>query len=385
MTRCADGLVVDSDLVGAAGQASRMALSRLGRGPDLAVVFVCGPEPGETAEALERAAKETGAATVIGASAPGVIGDGRGVELVSSVSVFLAELPGVRLRSFHLEVMRAEESIAVLGLPAKVDDVTAGVLLADAYSFPIDAFVEQTHQVLPGVNLAGGIAAGVRGAGSTRLMADGVVHDRGAVGVLLGGDTTAVSLLSQGCRPVGPVMTVTRAEGNAILELAGAPATSKLEQVLAQLPPAEQALATRGLQLGIAMDEYVDDLRAGDFLIRALIGADPAGSALAVGDVVTVGQSVQFHVRDADSAAADLGVRLERAAGQGPYAGALLFSCTGRGADFFPSADHDVALVRAGLGASAVAGCFAAGEIGPVAGRNHLHGFTASVLAFPAR
>jgi small ligand-binding sensory domain FIST len=41
--------------------------------------------------------------------------------------------------------------------------------------------------------------------------------------------------------------------------------------------------------------------------------------------------------------------------------------------------------VKAALGTPediAVAGFFAAGEIGPVGGRNHLHGFTASVLAF---
>jgi small ligand-binding sensory domain FIST len=36
------------------------------------------------------------------------------------------------------------------------------------------------------------------------------------------------------------------------------------------------------------------------------------------------------------------------------------------------------------LGIRDVAGFFAAGEIGPVGGRNHLHGFTASILAFGA-
>jgi small ligand-binding sensory domain FIST len=65
--------------------------------------------------------------------------------------------------------------------------------------------------------------------------------------------------------------------------------------------------------------------------------------------------------------------------------GAMLFSCNGRGTTMFPDADHDVRTVKAALGTPediAVAGFFAAGEIGPVGGRNHLHGFTASVLAF---
>jgi small ligand-binding sensory domain FIST len=41
-----------------------------------------------------------------------------------------------------------------------------------------------------------------------------------------------------------------------------------------------------------------------------------------------------------------------------------------------------VQVVRKAFGGAGVAGFFAAGEIGPVGGVNHLHGFTASVLAF---
>src|SRR5207342_2165747 len=101
---------------------------------------------------------------------------------------------------------------------------------------------------------------------------------------------------------------------------------------------------------------------------------------LIVGDVVEVGQTVQLQVRDAVSADQDLTALLAEV--PGTVAGALLFSCTGRGAALFGTADHDVLAVRAGLGVPGVAGFFAAGEIGPVAGRSHLHEFTASVLAF---
>jgi small ligand-binding sensory domain FIST len=385
MTRCGDDLAVDADLVWAAERAADQAVSGLGGGtPDLAAVFVCTPEPDDAAAALQRAAERTGARTVLGCSAAGVIGGGRGVEMTSSASVWAATLPGASLRSFHLEVLRTSESIAVVGMPPQRGDDAAALLVADPYSFPIDAFVEQTNEVLPGLALSGGLASGLRGSGSTRLLVDGVVHDRGAVGVVLGGAVRSTALVSQGCRPVGPAMTVTAAEGNVILGLAGVPATEKLEQVVAALSPDEQAMVSGGLQVGLAMDEYAEVHARGDFLVRGVVGAEPDRHGLVVGDVVEVGRTVQFQVRDAGTADVDLRDVLRTTYDRDGHdvAGALLFSCTGRGAGLFGSADHDVRAVRDGLAAPGVAGFFAAGEIGPVGGRNHLHGFTASVLAF---
>src|SRR5206468_12266371 len=107
-----------------------------------------------------------------------------------------------------------------------------------------------------------------------RLFADGQVADRGAVGVVLSGPVGARTLVSQGCRPVGPPMTVTRADGNVLLELAGVAARRKLEEVLSALDPVDQALASRGLQLGVAMDEYADEHDQGDFLVRGIAGLD---------------------------------------------------------------------------------------------------------------
>jgi small ligand-binding sensory domain FIST len=386
MVRCGDGLAVDADVTRAAEDATAQALAPLlGRTPDLVLAFVCAPEAEDVSAALERVSAASGSAATLGCSAGGVIGAGQGVELVSAVSVWAAVLPGTRLRTFHLEVLRSSESIAVVGMPPQHADDRVAILLPDPYSFPIDAFVEQSEQALPGLTLSGGLATGLRGAGSTRLLVDGRVHDRGAVGVVLGGSVPARALVSQGARPVGPAMTVTAAEANLVLELAGIPAVRKLEQVVASLPPADQALVTEGLQLGIAMDEYADEHGLGDFLVRAVVGVDPDRAALVIGDVVEVGRTVRFQVRDADAADADLTsvLRTFRESGAlDPVEGALLFTCNGRGADLFATADHDVAAVSRDLAAPGVAGFFAAGEIGPVGGLNRLHGLTASILAF---
>src|SRR5437899_306751 len=383
MTRCADGLATGADLIAAATEAAKQALAGLsGHEPDLACVFVSGGSAADAEQALARAAEVTSATSSIGCTAYGVIGAKRGVEGSSAVSVWAASLPGVRLRSYHLEVMRTPASLAVLGMPRTDSSDGVAILLADPYTFPVDGFVEQSNDALPGLPFAGGLASGAHGSGSTRLMQDGKVYDRGAVGVVIGGPRVARTVVSQGCRPIGPPMTVTAAEGNLLLQLAGSPALRKLEEVVTALPPEDQALATSGLQVGVAMDDYPDDPGQGDFLVRGVVGADPRRGALAIGDVVDVGRTVQFQIRDAEAASADLSGTLgafRAVGGLDPIDGALLFSCNGRGEALFGSPDHDVLAVTQGLAAPGVAGFFANGEIGQVGGGKHLHGVTASI------
>jgi small ligand-binding sensory domain FIST len=174
-------------------------------------------------------------------------------------------------------------------------------------------------------------------------------------------------------------MVVTGSKGNLLLGLAGEPAFARLGAIVSGLSPEEQQQVTAGLHLGVAIDEYADEHGRGDFLVRGVLGIDPEAGAVAVGDVVEVGRTVRFQVRDAAGAGEDLQALL---ADLPPVRGALLFSCNGRGTTMFPDADHDAHVLRAALGDVPVAGFFAAGEIGPVGGRNHVHGFTASVLAF---
>src|SRR3954466_786173 len=386
MARFGDGLAVDADLSRAASLAARQALEPLGgRTPDLACVFISGSDPDAVAAAGEVAAGTTGAANVIGCSAPGVLGSNGAVESASAVSVWCALLPDVRIRAFHLEVMPADAGMAVGGSPGRPADDVVAILLADPWSFPIDGFVERSNEALAGLPMVGGLASGLRGRGSTRLFLASDTLDRGAVGVLLGGPVGARTLVSQGCRPVGPAMTVTAADGNVILELAGVPALRKLEAILENLEPGDQALATRGLQIGIAMDEYAEEHEQGDFLVRGIAGTDDDRDGIVVGDLVAVGSTVRFQLRDAAAADEDLRASLDRSrrpSSLGTVEGVLLFSCKRPGASLFSSADHDVAMVRDSLGVDGVAGFFAAGEIGPVGGRNHVHGLTASILAF---
>ena len=129
--------------------------------------------------------------------------------------------------------------------------------------------------------------------------------------------------------------------------------------------------------MGRVIDEYKAEPGRGDFLVRGVLGVDQQSGAMAMGDEIEVGETIRFHVRDADSADEDLRTLLEREAE--PAVGALLFTCNGRGSRLFSVPDHDASLVSKSLGGLPLAGFNCAGEIGPVGGRNFLHGFTASI------
>jgi small ligand-binding sensory domain FIST len=384
VTRFSDALATGVDLVSAAERATRQALERLDGPADLVCVFVSGIDPEEVALAGERAMALAEGATTIGCSAGGVIGGGRGTEGQGAVSVWAAMLPGVTMTPFELAAIAEGDQLAVIGVLDPTPADQAALLLANPYVFPTHTFVEHSNTILDGLPIVGGLADGTYGGDSVRLFLQGETVQAGAVGLLFGGNGVLGTVVSQGCRPIGPSMVVTKAEDNVLIELAGTPAYAKLESIVSALPPEEQQLVADGLHIGIAIDEYADRHESGDFLIRGVLDADPEQSTITIGDVVDVGQTVRFQVRDQATADSDLLERLRLFAHDtgGTAEGALLFSCNGRGSGMFPSADHDVRRVQQILGIDAVGGFFAAGEIGPVAGRNHLHGFTACMLAF---
>ncbi len=232
--------------------------------------------------------------------------------------------------------------------------------------------------------VVGGLASARTTGGATALFASDRVVEEGAVGVRLD-DVELLPCVSQGAAPVGPELTITAADGHIIRELAGRPALEKLRETIESLPPTDLALVQGGLLMGIVVDGNKPEYVQGDFLVRGLVGADPATGQVAVASDVHEGQVVRLHARDAASADRDLrealGVRMRALGGRTP-AGALLFSCNGRGRGLFGRGDHDAMAVAEELDGAPAAGFFAAGEIGPVGGESFLHGFTATLAVF---
>jgi small ligand-binding sensory domain FIST len=259
------------------------------------------------------------------------------------------------------------------------------VLLADPFTFPVEAFLGRLGEDRPGLQVIGGMASAAQGPGGNRLVLDGDVRAEGAVGVLLAGAPAVTTVVSQGCRPVGQAYIVTDADDNVVRTLAGRPALERLAEVAEALPDEERQLIAQGLHVGLVVDEHRAEFGRGDFLVRNVLGASRETGAISVGTTVGVGQTLQFHVRDAVAADEDLRVLLAEAASGDAAVGvdaALLFTCTGRGRRLFGVDSHDAGVVDELLGPLPVAGAFCAGELGPVGGHNHVHGFTASLALF---
>ena len=364
----------------AAAEAAREAGDGLERPPDLAFLFLSADHLDGAARAAEAVRAELEPRHLVGCVADGVLAQGRELETGPGTVVWAAELPGAEISPFHASAISTDEGMAIAGFP-EVDDAALVALLVDPFSFPIAGFLERLNDEGPASPLIGGIATGGGRPGTTALLFDDDAYDEGAVGVAFSGIRVATAV-SQGCAPIGREAVITRAEGSTVFELAGKPALHWVRSQLAALPPEQQALAARGLLAGLVIDENKAEYERGDYLMRSLIGVDEAAGAIAIGEQIRVGQTLRLHARDAASADEDLRGALDGALEEGRPAGALLFTCNGRGTNLFPEPDHAARVVTEELGVPAVAGFFCGGEIGPVGGRVFLHGFTATLGIF---
>ncbi len=354
--------------------------------PDLIVAFVSEHHRERFTEIPVLVRRELRAGLLIGCSAGGVIGGGKEIEQRAGVCLTVAALPQVTLTPFHLvgENVAAWQQRVALAPAAEPQFL----LLADPFTFNPEPFLKHLDGVYPASRKIGGLASGGRQPGENALFLGDETLGAGMVGVALSGNVRVDTIVAQGCRPVGQPMFVTKCQRNIVWELDGQPAVEILQTLYRQLDPADQELARHALFLGVVMNEHQHEYKQGDFLIRNIVGMDPERGVLAIGAILREGAVVQFHLRDATTSAQDLDHLLtayaEASAGVRP-AGALLFSCLGRGMHLYGEPDHDTNAFRDHLGTVPLGGFFCNGEIGPVQGSTFLHGYTSAFGLFRPR
>ena len=355
----------------------------LGEGPvDLVLVFYTAPlVPGAEAIA-ETLKRHLSPQCIAGVSGGAVIGARHEHEQGAGLTAIAARLPEVEVKPFVLSGSAwgpaAEDPLDFARHTPGAGDAELVILFTDPFSLDTDRVLNAFNRHARGVRVVGGVAsAGPRPSANALILNDWVAHE-GGIGIALKGDLRVDVVVSQGCRPVGPPLTVTRVDTNLILELDGQPALERAEQVLRELSESEREVLKNGLYVG--RPARGDATGRGDYLIRNLMGADRDRGALAVADLMSEKERIRLHVRDATTALEDLELLLAPQEFDTRAAGALLFSCNGRGRRFFGRPDCDIATLQAALGGSVpAAGFFCAGEIGPVGERNFVHGHTASI------
>lgn len=352
--------------------------------PDLAFLFFSAHHVEAIDTVPAQVCDAIGTDNLLGCSGESILGVGQEVEMEPAMSLWLARLPGTTVLPMRLEYERATNEGAFIGWPNDLPDnlpaQAALLILGDPFSFPADLLLELVNHEHPGVPVIGGMASAGQTPGSNRLLMGRDVFEQGAAVVLLQGGVQIKTVVSQGCRPIGQHFVITKSERNIIQELGGVPAYRRLEELFQTLPTRDQKMVQHGLHVGRVVNEYQDEFEQGDFLIRNVVNVDPNECAIAISDYVRPGQTVQFHIRDAVTADAELRQLLSQV--EEATVAALLFTCNGRGTRLFSEQHHDALAIKNVVGEIPLAGLFAAGEIGPIGGKNFMHGFTASIALF---
>ncbi|RMH28010.1 MAG: hypothetical protein D6692_06770 [Planctomycetota bacterium] len=408
---CRSGLSARPDAIAAADDLS----DRLGAGtPDVVMLFATAQHAGRMGMIEDRVRQRTGARHVLGVTAEGVLAGSAERERSPALAGFSLRAPGIGVHPFWIDAPPAgdapESRAAALGEQIGAgDDLRAAFVFADAFSVPLvnlipDLSACRTQRVgangrsEPVGTILGGMASAGAQPGSNTLVCNGQVRNAGAMGVSISGPIRVDAVVSQGCRPFGPKMVITKARGNLILELGGVPAVEAVREAVRTLNNEDRRLLAGSLLIGRVIDDSKRYLGRGDYLVRVVLGADEQSGAVAVADLVRAGQTVRLHLHDAQTAREDLALLMD---GQRLYetpAGALVFSCNGRGEKLFGPGGHDARAVchafdpapdgprAAKTGAEVdpspgipLAGFFAAGEIGPIGDRIFHHGHTAVV------
>lgn len=356
---------------------------------DLGLVFISSAFTSEYSRLLPLLRERLSVPVLVGCSGGGIVGMSQREQMqelegLPALSLSLAHLPGVKVQAFHVV---AEELPDLDSPPAQwleLLNVTPTptpqfILLSDPFSSRVNDLLPGLDFAYPGSVTVGGLASGRQTGGGVGLFYNDQLYREGTVGVALSGNVVLETIVAQGCRPIGKPYQVSKGERNILLELEEQPPLMVLRDLIESLSESDRELAQHSLFVGVVRDEFKQHLEQGDFLIRELLGVDPKVGAIAIADRIRPGQRIQFHLRDAQTSAEDLEWLLQRYQKQTqehPAAGALMFSCLGRGERLYGKPNFDSQMFSRYLNNIPLGGFFCAGEIGPIGGSTFLHGYT---------
>jgi len=362
---------------------------------DLLLVFASGSHARALSEISCELSETIDTAVMLCVSGEGVIAGDTEFERTGALSALALSMPGTTLHPFRDRDLHADTALGEIEAARKAirasEDLRALILFADPFSVPGTGLLQTLSEAVKPcagpadarcIPVIGGLASASTVPGGNVLVLNGEIMRAGAVGVSISGDVRIDTIVSQGCRPIGDCHIITKGERNLIRELGGRPAMKVLHDTIQNASDNARLLLENGVHIGRVVNEFRDRFGRGDFLIRGIMGIDPETNSIAIGDSIRVGQTVQFHVQDAQTASQDLALLLDAEQVKDPALGVLAVSCTGRGSRLFELPNQDTTALNTRLSDPdsgtrvPMSGFFSAGEFGPIAGNNFVHGHT---------
>jgi small ligand-binding sensory domain FIST len=368
-------------------EAASEALSRAGVArADLAMMFFTSDHAARPRELSSSLIASVGTDCVFGCSGTGVLtGEGE-IEGNGGVVVLVVAAEEVVGRPFIFEPLRGNEEN--LGdsfgdFLAKTDDENSlMILLPDTYNGNPQPLLKAMASKAGFHPVVGAGATENGGAGATFQLCADKVGSNSIAGAYLSGDFDLHIDITQGCQPISPAMTITKAEGNLIHEIDDRPAIEVFARLLKGPLAEDLRRALMVLFVGLPANREENSVAAGNYLIRNIVGLDAEKGILGVADYVSEGESLIFAMRDGQRAREDLDQmlrrQLEKLDGRRPGFG-FYFNCCARGNSLYGIPGIDTAYIRQALGDFPLIGMFGGYELAPLGRANHLFAYTGAM------
>ncbi|MGH6953863.1 MAG: FIST signal transduction protein [Alphaproteobacteria bacterium] len=346
-------------------------------GANLGFVYVTDRLGGDLAPTLDVLRGATGIADWVGTVGVGVLATGQEYFDEPAIAVMTARLPEGAWRVFPSLTKGASTARGTARVSADAERwldgarPSFGVVHADPRNPRTPKLIAELSE-----ESASFLVGGLTSSRGRYDQVAGEVVSGGLSGVLFRSDVAVATGISQGCSPIGPTREVTQCQDNVLFTLDGGPALACLKRDMGD--PADRDFPRAAENVHVALPVVGSD--TGDYLVRNLVGIDPARGWVAIGDYVREGDRVVFCRRDASSARRDLDrmlKELKRRAGDGPKAG-VYYSCVARGPNLFGAESQELAMIRDRLGDFPLVGFFCNGEIC----HNRLYGYTGVIALF---
>lgn len=339
-------------------------------GANLGFLYANDVFSGQLDEILDVLRERTGIQQWVGTVGIGVCAAGKEYFDEPAMAIMLGEFPE---DSFEvLPTIRGLEGLPPGPFVANGGPANFAIIHADPRNGHVPALVSAISKKVDSGFAVGGLTSSRRG----YFQIANLITSGGVSGVLFSSDVVVSTRLTQGCSPAGPRHTITECQRNVIVTLDGRPAFDVLsEDVGPGLAQSPQRLGGR-IFAGFPVPGSDRD----DYLVRNLIGVDPASKLVAIGEALHEGMPMMFCRRDPSSAVEDM-VRMLESIKEGLFTrprGALYYSCIGRGQSLFGPNSEELMLIRQSLGELPLVGFFCNGEIS----HNRLYGYTGVLTLF---